>query len=219
MGTLGQRMSGIGMTSDRTRTRMVERLRADGIRDEVVLAAMNAVPRHIFVDEALAGRAYEDTPLPIGSGQTISQPWVVARMTELARAGGKLGQVLEIGTGCGYQTAVLAELAREVYTIEVVPELAADARERLTALGYTNVRFRVGDGYDGWPEEAPFDRILGAAAPREIPPAFVDQLADDGILVLPVGDWHQEIKVIQKRAGRVQSRDVLPVRFVPMIRR
>jgi protein-L-isoaspartate(D-aspartate) O-methyltransferase len=128
-------------------------------------------------------------------------------------------RVLEIGTGCGYQTAVLAELAREVFSIEVVPDLAAHARATLTELGYANVHLRVGDGYDGWPEEAPFDRILGAAAPREIPPVLVDQLADEGILVMPVGDWHQEIRVIQKRGGQVQSRDVLPVRFVPMVRR
>jgi protein-L-isoaspartate(D-aspartate) O-methyltransferase len=126
--------------------------------------------------------------------------------------------VLEIGTGCGYQTAVLAELAREVYTMEVVPELASGARETLDRLGYANVRFRAGDGYDGWPDAAPFDRIVGAAAPPEIPPVLIDQLADEGILVLPVGDWRQEIKVIHKRGGQVQSRDVLPVRFVPMIR-
>ena len=126
--------------------------------------------------------------------------------------------MLEIGTGCGYQTAVLAELAREVYTMEVVPELASGARETLDRLGYANVRFRAGDGYDGWPDAAPFDRIVGAAAPPEIPPVLIDQLADEGILVLPVGDWRQEIKVIHKRGGQVQSRDVLPVRFVPMIR-
>ena len=134
MVTREERLSGIGMTSTRTRARMVERLRADGIRDEVVLAAMNAVPRHIFVDEALAIRAYEDTPLPIGSGQTISQPWVVARMTELARAGRELGRVLEIGTGCGYQTAVLAQIAAEVYTVERIGALIAKARRNLQAL-------------------------------------------------------------------------------------
>src|SRR5437899_1312016 len=134
MGTLDDRKTGIGMTSTRTRTRMVERLRADGIRDEVVLAAMNAVPRHIFVDEALAIRAYEDTPLPIGSGQTISQPWVVARMTELARGGRALERVLEIGTGCGYQTAVLAQVAAEVYTVERIGALVAKARRNLQSL-------------------------------------------------------------------------------------
>ena len=142
----GGRHAGIGMTSTRTRDRMIERLRADGIRDEVVLAAMNAVPRHIFVDEALASRAYEDTPLPIGDGQTISQPWVVARMTELARAGGALGSVLEIGTGCGYQTAVLAQIADDVYTVERIGTLVAKARRNLQALKVKNVRLMHGDG-------------------------------------------------------------------------
>ena len=146
MATQGEKLTGIGMTSTRTRARMIERLREQGIRDEVVLAAMNAVPRHIFVDEALASRAYEDTPLPIGSGQTISQPWVVARMTELARNGGPLARVLEIGTGCGYQTAVLAQIADEVYTVERIGALVAKARRNLQALKVKNVRLMHGDG-------------------------------------------------------------------------
>jgi len=200
------------------RQRMIaEQLRARDVRDERVLDAMARVERHRFIPEAARSDAYDDHPVPIGYGQTISQPYIVGFMTQALDVG-REHRVLEIGTGGGYQTAVLAELAREVFSIELVPELADRARTTLAELGYTNIHVRAGDGYDGWPEEAPFDRILGAAAPREIPPILVDQLADAGILVLPVGVWHQEIKVIEKRAGRVQSRDVLPVRFVPMVR-
>jgi protein-L-isoaspartate(D-aspartate) O-methyltransferase len=201
------------------RQRMIaNQLRARDVRDQRVLDAIGRVERHLFLPEDARSDAYEDHPVPIGHGQTISQPYIVGFMTQaLDLDPGH--RVLEIGTGCGYQTAVLAELAREVFTIEVVPELAEKAHATLSGQGYANVHFRVGDGYDGWPEHAPFDRILGAAAPQEIPPVLVEQLADDGVLVLPVGDWHQEIKVIQKRGGRVQSRDVLPVRFVPMIKR
>jgi len=200
------------------RRMIAEQLGARDIRDPRVLDAMSRVPRHLFLPEDARFDAYDDHPVPIGHGQTISQPYIVAFMTQaLDVAPGH--RVLEIGTGCGYQTAVLAGLAREVFSIEVVPELAERAMRTLGTLGYTNVRVRVGDGYDGWPEEAPFDRILGAAAPPDIPPVLIDQLGDDGILVLPVGEWHQEIKVIQKRGGVVQSRDVLPVRFVPMVKR
>jgi len=200
------------------RRMIVEQLGARDIHDPRVLDAMSRVPRHLFLPEDARFDAYDDHPVPIGHGQTISQPYIVAFMTQALDVGPE-HRVLEIGTGCGYQTAVLAGLAREVFSIEVVPELAARARQTLDVLGYTNVHVRVGDGYDGWPGEAPFDRILGAAAAPEIPPVLVDQLADDGILVLPVGDSHQEIKVVQKRAGQVHSRDVLPVRFVPMVRR
>ncbi|HEX6463972.1 MAG TPA: protein-L-isoaspartate(D-aspartate) O-methyltransferase [Vicinamibacterales bacterium] len=204
---------------DADRQRMIaDQLRSRDVRDERVLGAISRVERHRFIPEDARSEAYEDHPVPIGHGQTISQPYIVGFMTQALDVGSR-HRVLEIGTGCGYQTAVLAELARDVFSIEVVPELAANARVTLTELGYHNVHIRVGDGYDGWPEEPPFDRILGAAAPPAIPPILVDQLADDGILVLPVGDWHQEIKVIQKRAGQVLSRDVLPVRFVPMVRR
>jgi len=196
---------------------IAEQLGARDIHDARVLDAMSRVPRHLFLPEDARFDAYDDHPVPIGHGQTISQPYIVAFMTQaLDVAPGH--RVLEIGTGCGYQTAVLAGIAREVFSIEVVPELAARARQTLDALGYTNVHVRIGDGYAGWPGEAPFDRILGAAAAPEIPPVLVDQLADDGVLVLPVGGSHQEIKVVQKRGGQVQSRDVLPVRFVPMIR-
>jgi protein-L-isoaspartate(D-aspartate) O-methyltransferase len=197
---------------------IANQLRARDVRDERVLDAIGRVERHLFLPEDARSDAYEDHPVPIGHGQTISQPYIVGFMTQALDVG-SAHRVLEIGTGCGYQTAVLAELAREVFTIEVVPELAEKARGTLNDLGYANVHFRVGDGYDGWPEQAPFDRILGAAAPRDIPPVLVEQLAEEGVLVLPVGDWHQEIKVIQKRGGHVQSRDVLPVRFVPMIKR
>jgi protein-L-isoaspartate(D-aspartate) O-methyltransferase len=196
---------------------IAEQLRGRDVREPRVLAAIARVPRHLFIPEAARADAYEDHPVPIGHGQTISQPYIVGFMTQALDVAPE-HRVLEIGTGCGYQTAVLAELAREVHTIEVVRELASGARETLDRLGYLNVRFRTGDGYDGWPDAAPFDRIIAAAAPPEIPPVLIDQLADEGVLVLPVGDWHQEIKVIHKRGGHIQSRDVLPVRFVPMIR-
>jgi len=223
MGTLGQRMSGIGMTSARTRTRMVERLRADGIRDEVVLAAMNAVPRHIFVDEALAGRAYEDTPLPIGSGQTISQPWVVARMTELARAGGKLSRVLEIGTGCGYQTAVLAQIADDVYTVERIGTLLAKARRHLQAIKVKNVRLMHGDGSADLGEEVPFDAIVVTAAATHLPTALLRYLAPGGRMVLPLaqheddGDSVQRLTVIEAAPGGFREQTFDAVRFVPLL--
>ena len=193
-------------------------MRARDVRDPRVLEAIGRVPRHLFVPEALRANAHEDRPLSIGFGQTISQPYIVAFMTQALDVD-PAHRVLEIGTGCGYQTAVLAELAREVFTIEIVPELAARAARMLADQGYANVHVRAGDGYAGWPDEAPFDRILAAAAPADVPPALEEQLAEDGVLVLPVGGWHQEIRVVQKRHGRLQSRDVLPVRFVPMVRR
>ena len=197
---------------------IADQLRARDVCDERVLGAISRVERHRFIPEDARSESYEDHPVPIGHGQTISQPYIVGFMTQALDVQPQ-HRVLEIGTGCGCQTAVLAELAREVFSIEVVPDLVEHAGATLTGLGYGNVHVRVGDGYDGWPEEAPFDRILGAAAPREIPPVLVDQLAEAGILVMPVGDWHQEIKVIRKTGGQVQSRDVLPVRFVPMVRR
>jgi protein-L-isoaspartate(D-aspartate) O-methyltransferase len=204
------------MTSQRTRARMVDRLREQGIRDERVLGAMSTVPRHLFVEEALASRAYEDTALPIGFGQTISQPYIVGYMTEALKIEPS-HRVLEIGTGCGYQTAVLAGLAREVYSIERIEALAAIARRTLEELGYANVHLRTGDGHAGWPEEAPFDRILGAAAAASVPPALVDQLIDGGILVIPVGTADQTLQVLRKRGGTTELLSSLPVRFVPMI--
>ncbi len=206
------------MPTDSTelRERMVrEQLRTRGIHDPRVLAAMSAVPRHRFVPADLIERAYEDSPLPIGHGQTISQPYVVALMAELA-APDAGSRVLEIGTGCGYQAAVLAELAREVVTIEIVKSLARDAAERLAALGYANVRVRHGDGHRGAPDVAPFDAILVAAAPEAVPAALLDQLAPGGRLVLPVGVAQQELRVYRRTAGGIEMDHVCPVSFVPM---
>jgi protein-L-isoaspartate(D-aspartate) O-methyltransferase len=186
-----------------------------------VLAALRAVPRHEFVPAASQDAAYLNCPLPIGSGQTISQPYIVALMTELADVAPG-ARVLEVGTGCGYQAAVLAELASRVYTIETVPSLAAGARERLARLGYANIEVREGDGWAGWPEHAPFDAILVTAAAREVPPPLVAQLATGGRLVLPVGatPFSQHLLLVEKDAeGNVKEHGVLPVAFVPLTRR
>jgi protein-L-isoaspartate(D-aspartate) O-methyltransferase len=200
------------------RLRMVaEQIRARGVRDARVLDAISRVPRDRFVPGPLRAEAYEDRPLAIGHGQTISQPYVVAYMSEALRLEPS-HRVLEIGTGCGYQTAMLAELAGEVFSIELVAELARRARETLDALGYGNVHVRTGDGYEGWPEHAPYDRVVGAAAAPSVPPALVAQLADGGILVMPIGTVHQELVVLQKRGATVETLATLPVRFVPMIR-
>jgi len=179
-------LAGVGMTSQRTRARMLERLRAEGIRDEQVLAAMGSVPRHLFIDEALSSRAYEDTALPIGFGQTISQPYVVARMIEALAAGRTLGKVLEVGTGCGYQAAVLAQLAREVYSVERIRALLERARANLRALRLSNLRLSYGDGALGLERAAPFDSIVVAAAAPELPAALLRQLAPGGRMVLPL---------------------------------
>ena len=188
------------------------------ISDPDVLAAVARVPRHRFVSPDLQGQAYEDHPLPIGYGQTISQPFVVALMTQLL-ALAPAARVLEIGTGCGYQTAVLAELARMVYTVEVIPELAAEAEARLGALGYANIHFRLGNGWEGWPDEAPFDGIVVTAAAVDWPPALVAQLAEGGNLVIPVGPagWDQELWQATKVEGSLIKRRVGPVRFVPLV--
>lgn len=212
------RHGGIGMTSQRTRLRMVERLRRQGIRDEVVLAAMGEVPRHIFVDEALASRAYEDIALPLGFGQTISSPYIVARMTELARSGCALGKVLEIGSGCGYQTAVLARLAKEVYSIERLAPLLAYARRHLRDVRITNARLRHGDGLLGVPEIAPFDAIVMAAAATHVPPALLEQLAMGGRMVLPMaGNQEQRLCVIERTAHGYVERKMDQVKFVPLL--
>jgi protein-L-isoaspartate(D-aspartate) O-methyltransferase len=198
---------------------VAEQIRARGVVDRRVLEAMEKVPREIFVPEEARAEAFEDRPVPIGHGVTISQPYIVGYMTEALKVEAS-HRVLEIGTGCGYQTAVLAELAARVYSIEVIPELAARARATLEGLGYTNVAIRTGDGHHGWPDEAPFDRILGAAAATEVPSDLVDQLADGGIMVLPIErplGW-QELQVLRKRDGRMSTESTLPVRFVPMIR-
>ncbi len=195
---------------------MVEgQLRDRGISDEAVLSAMTAVPRHRFVPADLEASAYDDHPLPIGFGQTISQPYVVAFMTEAAalRPGAR---VLEIGTGSGYQAAVLAEIASHVYTIEIVPELAERSGALLAELGYDNVETRAGDGYRGWPEQAPFDAVVVTAAPDHVPPALVEQLAVGARLVIPVGSFYQDILIVTKTATGTTTESVLPVRFVPM---
>ena len=196
---------------------VAEQIRARGVHDSRVLDAMIRVPRERFVPESLQSEAYEDYPLSIGHGQTISQPYIVGYMTDALRLE-PAHRVLEIGTGCGYQTAVLGELAGEVYSIELLPELAERARRTLDALGYRNVHLRAGDGYDGWPEAAPYDRIIGAAAAADVPAALKAQLADDGILVMPIGTSWQELRVLQKRGGALETLATLPVRFVPMIR-
>lgn len=222
-GAHGGAMSGIGMTSTRTRTRMVERMRAEGIRDEVVLEALNAIPRHIFVDEALAIRAYEDTPLPIGSGQTISQPWVVARMTELARAGLPLDRVLEIGTGCGYQTAVLAHVAREVYTVERVGALVAKARRNLKALKVRNVRLMHGDGTAELGEDLQFDAIVVTAGATHVPTRLLKHLKPNGRMVIPLvqrdeqGDGGQRLTLIEAARDGFREQVFDAVRFVPLL--
>ncbi len=199
------------------RSTMVEtQLRRRGIADARVLEAMGRVPRERFVPPAAAPLAYADRPLSVGHGQTISQPYIVAFMSEAARLS-ETDRVLDVGTGSGYQTAILAELVREVHTIEIVPELAARAREVLEELGYTNVRYHVGDGFRGVPAAAPFDAILVAAAPRRVPPPLVEQLADGGRLVLPVGEHVQSLLRIERRGEGVVEEDLLPVRFVPRV--
>jgi protein-L-isoaspartate(D-aspartate) O-methyltransferase len=198
------------------RRRMVERqIRARGIKDEAVLDALGRVPRHRFVSPAQAGAAYADTPLPIGREQTISQPYIVAYMSEAAEVS-RREKVLEIGTGSGYQAAVLGELAREVYTVEIIPELAERARQTLADLGYRNVFVRAGNGYEGWAEHAPYDAIVVTAAPDRVPPALVDQLAVGGRMVIPVGVAHQEMVIISKTEKGVVERKTIAVRFVPM---
>jgi protein-L-isoaspartate(D-aspartate) O-methyltransferase len=198
------------------RERMVsEQLAARGIRDERVLEAMRRVPRHRFVDPEEVPYAHEDRPLPIGHGQTISQPFIVAFMTEALELDGT-ERVLEIGTGSGYQAAVLAELAREVFTIEIVPALGEEARARLAELGYRNVHVLVGDGYQGWPEHAPFDAIIVTAAPDHVPQPLVEQLAPLGRMIVPVGTRDQELVLLRRTETGLVSESVLPVRFVPM---
>ncbi|TLY71306.1 MAG: protein-L-isoaspartate(D-aspartate) O-methyltransferase [Gammaproteobacteria bacterium] len=206
------------MTSARTRDRLVQRLREQGIANLSVLERIRNVPRHIFVDEALGSRAYEDTALPIGYGQTISQPYIVAFMTEQLRPK-RSDRVLEIGTGSGYQAAILGELVAEVYTIEIVEPLAKDAEATLQRLGYKNVHVKVGDGYKGWPEEAPFNAVIVTCAPEKVPQSLVEQLKDDGRMVIPVGEqFAQQLYVLEKKNGQLKESVTLPVRFVPMTR-
>ncbi|MCS5652797.1 MAG: protein-L-isoaspartate(D-aspartate) O-methyltransferase [Candidatus Marinimicrobia bacterium] len=197
-----------------------DQLKSRGIRDDAVLRVMKSVERHKFVPEEYKDRAYDDGPLPIGHGQTISQPYIVAYMTEQLQVS-KDHKVLEIGTGSGYQAAVLGELADQVFTIEIVPELAEGARQILKDLKYGNIAVRTGDGYKGWPEEAPFDRVIVTAAPKEIPQALVDQLTNGGRMIIPVGKqfFTQYLWVIEKdKKGVVSKEKILPVRFVPMVK-
>ncbi|MGH8369780.1 MAG: protein-L-isoaspartate(D-aspartate) O-methyltransferase [Gammaproteobacteria bacterium] len=211
---------GIGMTSARTRERLVARLKEQGIRSAPVLNLIRSTPRHVFVDEALASRAYEDTALPIGHGQTISQPYIVARMTEALLTGGVPGVVLEVGTGCGYQTAVLAALVKQVYTVERIMPLQQRARQTLNGLGIRNVRFRHADGGWGWPNHAPYDGILVTAAPDEVPAVLLEQLAPGGRMVIPVGaqGGTQELLLITRRDETRYERETLEkVSFVPLL--
>jgi protein-L-isoaspartate(D-aspartate) O-methyltransferase len=210
--------TGIGMTSARTRERLVQRLREQGIHDLRVLERIRSLPRHIFVDEALASRAYEDTALPIGWGQTISQPYIVARMTQALLSGGLPGKVLEVGFGCGYQTAVLAPFAEKIFSIERVEPLVAPTRERLKELQIRNVKLKHGDGMKGWPTQAPFDGIIVAAAPLAVPDALLNQLAIGGRLVVPVGpEGQQQLLRLTRRENGFHKEMLGAVAFVPML--
>jgi protein-L-isoaspartate(D-aspartate) O-methyltransferase len=214
-----QHIRGIGMTSARTRDRLVDRLKQNGIRSTAVLEQIRNVPRHLFVDEALASRAYEDTALPIGLGQTISQPWVVARMTEalLDRFAGE--SVLEIGTGCGYQTAVLAPLVKKIYTVERIRELYQKAKQRLRELEIYNVQFRPGDGWEGWAKYGPYDGILVAAAAPEIPQKLLEQLAPGGRLIMPMGPaGRQDLIMVTRQNGQYEQVSLGAVSFVPLVK-
>jgi len=208
---------GIGMTSQRTRDRLVARLSDQGIDNIALLDVMRSTPRHVFIDEALSHRAYEDAALPIGQGQTISQPFIVALMTQVLLSHGKLDSVLEVGTGCGYQTAVLSQLVKRVCTMERIGSLQEGAEQRLRQLGLRNIEYRHGDGYVGWKARAPFDGIIITAAPREIPKMLLAQLALGGKMVLPVGeDGNQALQVITKTAEGFDTEPLIPVRFVPL---
>jgi len=212
--------NGIGMTSARTRERLIDRLKAEGIKNAAVLERIRAVPRHLFVDEALASRAYEDTALPIGFGQTISQPYIVAAMTGalIEGAAKKLARVLEIGTGCGYQTAVLAPLVQHVYSVERIAPLQQRARTILAELRVSNVSLRHADGWHGWGSQAPFQGILAAAAPEFVPPELLEQLDEGGRLVIPIGARGQQMLLRVTRNGTEFKREeLLPVSFVPFV--
>jgi protein-L-isoaspartate(D-aspartate) O-methyltransferase len=206
------------MTSARTRERLIARLREQGIANEAVLERIRSVPRHLFVDEAIASRAYEDTALPIGHGQTISQPYIVARMTEALLEGGTPRKALEVGTGCGYQTAVLAPLVVTLYSVERIAALQLRARRVLRDLRIANVHMKHGDGFEGWPAYAPFDGIIVAAAAYTVPTALLEQLADGGRLIIPVGpDREQQLLRVTRRGDRLERELLGPVTFVPLL--
>jgi protein-L-isoaspartate(D-aspartate) O-methyltransferase len=212
-------IQGIGMTSARTRDRLVARLKNHGIRSSAVLEQIRNVPRHLFVDEALASRAYEDTALPIGLGQTISQPYVVAKMTEALLEDFDGEKVLEIGTGCGYQTAVLAPLVKEIYTVERIPDLLRKTKQRLRQLDIYNVRFRLGDGWEGWRKYGPYDGIIVAAAAPELPEKLLEQLAPGGRLIMPVGpSGAQELTMVARRNDHYERMSLGGVSFVPLVK-
>lgn len=211
-------LQGIGMTSQRTRDRLIARLMDKGIKNKDVLEVMANTPRHLFVDEALSHKAYEDTALPIGYGQTISQPYIVAKMTEILLEAGELDNVLEIGTGCGYQTLVLSQLVRRVYSVERIAPLQTKAKQRMQLLRVNNARFQHSDGNWGWPEEGPFDAILSCAAPESIPMELVEQLKIGGRLLMPVGpDGKQMLHLLIREEDGVTKKIIEPVNFVPML--
>ena len=215
---LKQKKEGLGMTSRRTRNRLVVRLRDQGISDEKVLGAINEIPRHLFVDEALAHRAYEDTALPIGFNQTISQPYVVAKMTEALLCGPPIKKVLEIGTGSGYQTAILAQLVEEVFSVERISGLIKRARRILGDIGYRNISFKHADGSLGWESQAPFDSIIITASPRTVPESLLNQLRDNGSVIAPVGDGNKQDLVLFKKTGADFTKTIMePVKFVPLL--
>jgi protein-L-isoaspartate(D-aspartate) O-methyltransferase len=209
--------SGIGMTSLRTRERMLSRLREQGIKDEMTLSVMGEIPRHIFVDEALSIRAYEDVSLPIGFGQTISQPYIVARMTEVLRNGSRLKKVLEIGTGCGYQTAVLSRIADEVLSVDRIRPLVMKARSNLRTLKCSNVKLDYADGSEGLEDFAPFDGIIVTAAASHVPQELLDQLSIGGRLVIPIGTSAQTLFVIERLENEYKKTELEPVKFVPLL--
>lgn len=212
-------VQGIGMTSQRTRDRLLQRLKEEGIQDERVLEIIGSTPRHLFVDEALASRAYEDTALPIGHGQTISQPYVVARMTEALLAGGNMKRVLEVGTGSGYQTAILSQLVEQLYTVERIEPLLERARKKLFDLKLSNIRYRLTDGTWGWPQHAHYDGIIVTAAPEEVPDALKEQLTDGGRLVIPSGQQGTQRLLLITRDGNEFEEQLLDwVSFVPLVR-
>ncbi len=214
-----KKFQGIGMTSERTRRRLVEQLSAEGIDEAHVLAAISEIPRHVFVEEAIAHRAYENNALPIGMGQTISQPYMVGLMTQILWRLGKHGKLLEIGTGSGYQTAILSRLWDEIFTIERIRQLQQGARDKLLSLGLRNIQYKAADGFLGWPEEAPYDAIIVTAAAQLIPDKLLAQLSDDGAMVIPIGlsEQVQQLTLVEKTAGEIKQTVIEPVRFVPML--